>query len=31
MEMHDISPFSGQDRERIVQAVDRLLSKGIAR
>jgi AcrR family transcriptional regulator len=30
MEMHDISPFSEEDRERIVQAVDRLLKKGIA-
>jgi len=30
MEMHDISPFSDQDRERIVQAIGRLLSKGIA-
>jgi AcrR family transcriptional regulator len=30
MEMHDISPFSDEDRERIVQAVERLLSKGFA-
>jgi hypothetical protein len=30
MEMHDISPFSEEDRERVVQAVGRLLSKGIA-
>lgn len=30
LEMHDISPFSDQDRERIVQAINRLLSKGIA-
>lgn len=30
MEMHDISPFSEQDRLRIVEALGRLLSKGIA-
>jgi AcrR family transcriptional regulator len=30
-EMHDISPFSEADRERIVQAIQRLLSKGIAK
>jgi AcrR family transcriptional regulator len=30
MEMHDISPFSDEDRERVVQAVSRLLNKGIA-
>ncbi len=29
-EMYDISPFSDEDRERIVQAVERLLRKGIA-
>jgi AcrR family transcriptional regulator len=29
-EMHDLSPFSEQDRERIVQAIQRLLSNGIA-
>jgi hypothetical protein len=29
-EMHDLSPFSAEDRERILQAVDRLLAKGIA-
>src|SRR3712207_8509510 len=26
-EMHDISPFSEEDRERILKAMDRLLSK----
>ncbi|MGO4570402.1 TetR/AcrR family transcriptional regulator [Microvirga sp. 2TAF3] len=30
MEMHDISPFSDDDREKIVDAINRLLSKGIA-
>jgi hypothetical protein len=30
MEMHDISPFSDSDRERIVMAINRLLDKGIA-
>ena len=30
MEMHDISPFSDEDRERIVGAVARLLDNGIA-
>lgn len=29
-EMYDISPFSDEDRERIVQAVERLLRNGIA-
>jgi AcrR family transcriptional regulator len=29
-EMHDISPFSEADRDRIVQAIGRLLRKGIA-
>ena len=29
-EMHDLSPFSTEDRERILHAVDRLLTKGIA-
>jgi AcrR family transcriptional regulator len=30
-EMHDLSPFTEEDRERIVKAVDRLLKKGIAK
>lgn len=30
LEMHKLSPFSDQDRERIVQAINRLLTKGIA-
>lgn len=30
LEMHDLSPFSDQDRERIVGAINRLLTKGIA-
>jgi AcrR family transcriptional regulator len=30
LEMHNISPFSDQDREQIVQAINRLLAKGIA-
>lgn len=30
MEMHDISPFSDDDRKRIVGAIDRLLDRGIA-
>ncbi|MGO4388975.1 TetR/AcrR family transcriptional regulator [Microvirga sp. 2YAF29] len=30
LEMHNLSPFSDQDRERIVQAINRLLTKGIA-
>jgi AcrR family transcriptional regulator len=29
-EMHDISPFSDEDRERILRTIERLLSKGIA-
>ncbi len=29
-EMHGLSPFSDEDRERILQAVNRLLNKGIA-
>ena len=29
-EMHGLSPFSDEDRERILEAVNRLLSKGIA-
>ena len=29
-EMHDISPFSDEDRERILKAMERLLSNGIA-
>jgi AcrR family transcriptional regulator len=29
-EMHDLSPFSEEDRERIVKAIERLLKKGIA-
>jgi AcrR family transcriptional regulator len=29
-EMHNLSPFSEEDRNRIVKAIDRLLSKGIA-
>jgi hypothetical protein len=28
--MHDISPFSEDDRDRIVQAIGRLLRNGIA-
>jgi AcrR family transcriptional regulator len=31
MEMHNLSPFSDKDRERIVQAVNRLIEKGIAK
>ena len=31
LEMHDISPFSEQDRLRVVEAIGRLLSKGIAK
>lgn len=31
LEMHNLSPFSDQDRERIVQAINRLLTKGIAK
>lgn len=30
MEMHDISPFSDEDRERIVKVINRLLDNGIA-
>ncbi|WP_457089956.1 TetR/AcrR family transcriptional regulator [Microvirga sp. P5_D2] len=30
MEMHNFSPFSDQDRDRIVKAIGRLLEKGIA-
>ncbi|WP_262272361.1 MULTISPECIES: TetR/AcrR family transcriptional regulator [Microvirga] len=30
LEMHKLSPFSEEDRERIVKAIDRLVSKGIA-
>lgn len=30
LEMHNLSPFSDQDRERIVQLINRLLTKGIA-
>jgi AcrR family transcriptional regulator len=30
LEMHNLSPFSDQDRARIVQAINRLLTKGIA-
>ncbi len=30
LEMHDLSPFSEGDRERIVKAIERLVSKGIA-
>jgi AcrR family transcriptional regulator len=30
LEMHNLSPFSGEEHERIVQAVNRLLRKGIA-
>jgi hypothetical protein len=29
-EMHDLSPFSEEEHERVVQAVNRLLLKGIA-
>ena len=28
--MHDLSPFSEDDRDRIVSAIERLLDKGIA-
>jgi Transcriptional regulator len=31
MEMHDISPFSDEDRERIVEAITCLLDNGIAK
>jgi AcrR family transcriptional regulator len=30
LEMHDLSPFSDEDRERIVSAIDRVVVKGIA-
>lgn len=30
LEMHNLSPFSDEDRERIVQLINRLLTKGIA-
>jgi AcrR family transcriptional regulator len=30
LEMHGVSPFSNEDRDRIVKAIDRLLRKGIA-
>jgi len=30
LEMHNLSPFSDQDRERIVGMINRLLTKGIA-
>jgi AcrR family transcriptional regulator len=30
LEMHKLSPFSDEDRDRIVQAIDRLVTKGIA-
>jgi len=30
LEMHNLSPFSDQDREQIVQLINRLLTKGIA-
>ncbi len=30
LEMHDITPFSEEEHERIVEAVNRLLRKGIA-
>ncbi|MCB8819659.1 hypothetical protein [Microvirga rosea] len=30
MEMHDISPFTDADRERLIEAIGRLLEKGIA-
>jgi AcrR family transcriptional regulator len=30
LEMHDLSPFSEEDHGRIVQAIDRLLLRGIA-
>jgi hypothetical protein len=28
--MHNLSPFSNADRERIVRAIDRVVVKGIA-
>jgi len=30
LEMHNLSPFSEEDRDRIVKAIDRLVTKGIA-
>ncbi len=30
LEMHKLSPFSEEDRDRIVKAIDRLVTKGIA-
>jgi AcrR family transcriptional regulator len=30
LEMHDLSPFSEQDRDQIVRAIERLVTKGIA-
>lgn len=30
LEMHDLSPFSEEEHERVVQAVNRLLRKGVA-
>jgi hypothetical protein len=30
LEMHDLSPFSKEEHERVVQAVNRLLLRGIA-
>jgi AcrR family transcriptional regulator len=30
LEMHDLSPFSEADRDRIVQSISRLLKKGVA-
>jgi hypothetical protein len=30
LEMHDLSPFSEEEHERVVQAVNRLLRNGIA-
>jgi len=30
LEMHDISPFSQPDRDRIVRSINRLLTEGIA-
>lgn len=30
LEMHDVSPFSEEEHEQVIQAVARLLSKGIA-
>ncbi|MBQ0818957.1 hypothetical protein KBI52_01550, partial [Microvirga sp. HBU67558] len=30
LEMHDLSPFSEEEHERVVEAVNRLLVRGIA-